>query len=215
MRRMENVDSQPLLQYDVAYPERLSRGLIFIKWLLAIPHLVVIYFLQMALGLTTFIAFLAILFTAKYPRGLWDFGMMVMRWQARVSAYVLLQRDEYPPFGDTDYPVLYHLDYPERLSRWKIFVKWLLVIPHLLVLSIIGIAVYFVMIVAWFAILFTGKFPRGMFDFVVGFTRWSHRVNTYANLFTDAYPPFSMGEPPASASLIGGYQQIQPPPSNW
>jgi len=215
MRRVEIVNSQPLLQYDVAYPERLSRGLIFIKWLLAIPHLFVLQFLVAAMSITTFIAFFGILFTGNYPRGLWDFGLMVLRWQARVSAYTMLQRDEYPPFGDDDYPVLFHLDYPASLSRWKIFFKWLLVFPHLIVLSILSIAVGFALFITWFAILFTGRFPRGMFDFLNGFSRWAHRVNTYINLFTDAYPPFSMGEPPASASLIGGYQQLQSPPANW
>src|SRR6476659_2807169 len=98
------MDSQPMLQFDVAYPERLSRLLIFVKWILIIPHWVVLYFLQLAFGIVTFIAFFAILFTGKYPRGLWDFGMLYQRWSARVSIYIFLMRDEYPPFGDDDYP---------------------------------------------------------------------------------------------------------------
>ena len=203
--------SQPLLQYDVAYPDRLSRGLIWIKWLLAIPHFIVIYFLQLAMGITTFIAWFAILFTGSYPRGLWDFALMVQRWSARVTAYLLLQRDEYPPFGDADYPVLYHLDYPDRLSRGLIFIKWLLVIPNVIVLANLGIGLYIVLIVSWFAILFTGKFPRGMFDFVTGVTRWSLRANAYMNLMTDHYPPFSMDQGQTTTALQGNNVYGQPP----
>jgi hypothetical protein len=209
------VDAQPILQFDVAYPERLSRGLIFIKWLLIIPHLVVLYFLQLALNLTTFIGFFAILFTGKYPRGLWDFGVMVMTWQARIAAYMLLQRDEYPPFGDGDYPVLFHLDYPQRLSRGLIFIKWLLIIPHLIVLSILGIAAGIVWIIAWFAILFTGNYPRSLFDFTTGVSRWAHRVNVYTYLLTDAYPPFTMDQVP-SPTAPAPPQTYQPiPPQAW
>jgi Domain of unknown function (DUF4389) len=205
------MNGQPTLQFDVAYPERLSRGLIFIKWLMLIPHIVVIYFLQLAVQLTTLIAFFAILFTGKYPRGLWDFGMMYQRWLARVMAYAMLQRDEYPPFGDEDYPVLYHLEYPERLSRGLIFIKWLLVIPHLIVLMFVFIGVSFVNFIAWLAILFTGRFPRGMFDFVTGAMRWNHRVNVYMNLLTDAYPPFSMDQGPDQTALQGAGQYGQIP----
>jgi hypothetical protein len=192
---------QPLLHYDVAYPEGLSRGLIFVKWLLVIPHWIVLYFLQLATGVTTFIAWFAILFTGKYPRGLWDFALMYQRWAARVYAYLLLQRDDYPPFGDTDYPVLYHLEYPDRLSRGLIFIKWLLVIPHLIVLVFLGIALAIVLFLSWWAILFTGRFPRGMFDFVTGVMRWGHRVNLYYLLMTDAYPPFSMDQGVAPTAL--------------
>jgi hypothetical protein len=207
------MDSQPILQFDVAYPERLSRGLIFVKWLLVIPHAVVLYFLQLALNITTFVAFFAILFTGRYPRSLWDFGVMVLRWQARVYSYISLQRDEYPPFGDADYPVLFHLDYPERLSRWKIFVKWLLVVPHYIVLFFLGIAAGIVWVIAWFAILFTGRYPQGLFDFMTGFWRWTYRVNTYLHLLTDAYPPFTMDQvpsPTAPPPLSTGYQTLPP-----
>jgi hypothetical protein len=189
------MDSQPVLQFDVAYPERLSRLLIFIKWLLIIPHAIVLGFIGIGLYITTFIAWFAILITGNYPRGLWDFAVMVLRWQARLSAYITMQRDEYPPFGDGDYPIQFELAYPERLSRGLIFVKWLLIIPHAIVLQILGYALAVVMLFVWFAILFTGRYPRGMFDFVTGYTRWSLRVSTYALLLTDAYPPFSFDQP--------------------
>ena len=189
------MNSQPLLDFDVAYPERLSRLLIFIKWLLVIPHVIVLAFLGIGIYVTTTIAFFAILILGRYPRSLWDFGMMVLRWYSRMTAYVYLQRDEYPPFGDDNYPVRFEMAYPDRLSRWLIFVKWLLIIPHWIVLYILNIALNVVLFIAWFAILFTGRYPRSMFDFVTGMSRWTYRVMTYLLLMTDAYPPFSFDQP--------------------
>lgn len=184
--------SKPRLDFDVDYPDRLSRLLIFVKWLLVIPHIVVLALLGFVLGITTILAWFAILFTGKYPRGLWDFGIGIFRWQANVSAYTLLQRDEYPPFSGSDpYPVHFEIAYPERLSRGLIFVKWLLIIPNFFVYYFVMLALYVVLFIAFFAILFTGRFPRGLFDFTTGATRWGNRLNLYANLFTDAYPPFS------------------------
>lgn len=182
------------VRYDVAYPEHLSRWLIFVKWILAVPHYIIVYFLLLAFELITFIAFFAILFTKKYPEGLFKFGVGVRRWQANVNAYVGLLRDEYPPFSldAGQYAVAYEVDYPGELSRWLIFVKWLLIIPHIIVVALLGIVLLVVGLVAWFAILFTGRFPRSLFDFVVGVERWSERINGYVSLFTDEYPPFSM-----------------------
>jgi hypothetical protein len=186
--------SQPLLQYEVEYPEQLSRLLIFVKWLLAIPHLLVLWVLGIAFSIVTLIAWFAILLTGRYPRGMWDFAISVMRWQANVGAYLLLQRDEYPPFsGSEPYPVRLELGYPERLSRWKIFLKWLLVLPNVFVFYFVILIGYFAVILAWFAILITGRYPRGLFDFVTGTMRWANRINAYVNLLTDAYPPFRMG----------------------
>lgn len=91
----------------------------------------------------------------------------------------------------TEYPVTFEVEYPERLSRWLIFIKWLLVIPHVFVLALYGMVANFVVFFAWWAILFTGKYPKGMFDFVVGYHRWSVRVNAYTSLLRDNYPPFS------------------------
>jgi hypothetical protein len=181
-----------VLLFDVAYPDRLSRLLIFVKWLLLIPHFIVLYFLEIIASIVTFIAWFAILFTGRYPRGMWDFAVKVQIWIANVSSYFLLLRDEYPPFGDSAYPVQFDLVYPERFSRGLIFIKWLLIIPHLFLLAFLGIAAYVVFILAWFAILFTGHYPRGMFNFMVGMQRWGLRANLYGNLLTDRYPPFSL-----------------------
>jgi hypothetical protein len=184
------------VRFDVEYPERLSRWKIFVKWILAIPHFIIVYLLQAVASVLVFIAFFAILFTKKWPRGLFDFTVQIERWTANVAAYALLfQRDEYPPFSGEpgQYPLTLDIEYDENLSRWMIFVKWLLVIPHLVVLLLLLIAAYVVLFIAFFAILFTGRYPRGMFDFIVGVSRWYWRVNAYSYLLmTDRYPPFSL-----------------------
>ena len=182
------------LTYDVEYPGELSRWLIFVKWLLAIPHLIVVYGLGVAASLLTFIAFFAILFTKRYPRELFDFVVNINRWNANVISYLFLLRDDYPPFSwDSDlYPVTYEVAYPEELSRWLIFVKWLLVIPHIIVLFLLYIGAMLAMLAAWFAILFTKRYPESLFRFVVGVLRWQLRASAYMNLMCDEYPPFSM-----------------------
>jgi len=182
------------VRYDVAYPESLSRWLIFVKWLLGIPHFIILYALSSVFQALTLVAFFAILFTKKYPRGLFDFNVNIRRWQANVQAYVLLLRDEYPPFSldAGQYAVTFEVDYPPELSRWATLYKWLLAIPHYIVLLFLGIAALVVVIIAWFAILFTATYPASLFNFVVGVQRWSERVNAYVLFMRDEYPPFSM-----------------------
>jgi hypothetical protein len=182
------------LVFDVEYPERLSRLLIFVKWLLALPHWIILYGLGVLVGAITFVAWFAILFTGRYPRELFDLVVKSWRWQANVAAYVGLMRDEYPPFSweEGRYPVRFQVDYPERLSRLLIFVKWLLALPHYIVLFLLGLVAYLAWIVAWWAILITGRFPRALFDFLVGLGRWNWRVQAYTNLLRDEYPPFSL-----------------------
>ena len=182
------------LRFDVEYPESLSRWAIFIKWLLAIPHLIVLYLLGLIAGLFLLIAFLSILFTRRFPRGLFDFIVNVYRWNANVLAYAGLLRDEYPPFSwdAGKYPVTFEVDYPEEMGRFLPLIKWLLVIPHIIALMFVFTIATLLWFIAFFAILFTGKFPRGMFDFIVGAIRWNYRVNAYAYLLRDEYPPFSL-----------------------
>lgn len=195
---------QPLLEYEVEYPERLSRLLIFVKWLLIIPHAVVLLFLGIGLYVVTLVAWFAILITRRYPRGMWSFAVNTLRWSANTTAYTYLQRDEYPPFsGSEPYPVHVRLDYPARMSRLLIFVKWLLVIPHLVILYLLNVVASVVLIIAWFAILFTGRMPRGMHDFVTGYTRWNYRMLAYLLLLTDAYPPFTMDHVPSPSRTRG------------
>jgi len=202
------METDTLLQYDVLYPERLSRWWPLFKWIAAIPHYIILDILSIAASIASVFAFFAILITGRYPRDLFEFNLNVFRWFANVNAYLRLLRDEYPPFSlqSTDYPVRLWLDYPERLSRWKIFVKWLLAIPHFIVLYFLQFAQSIAVLIAFFAILFTGRYPRSLFDFVVGVDRWNWRVSAYLFLLTDTYPPFSLasdvgGEPLAFADL--------------
>jgi hypothetical protein len=137
---------------------------------------------------------LMIVFRQKYPRWWFDWNLQLLRFSARVSAYLALLDDHYP---STDEEQAVHLEFPypdaRQLNQWLPLVKWLLAIPHYIVLFFLGIAAIVAIIVAWFAILFTGRYPRGLFDFVVGVMRWSNRVTGYAfTLVTDEYPPFSL-----------------------
>ncbi len=138
---------------------------------------------------------LMILFRQKYPRWWFDWNRELMRFSARVGVYFSLMDDRYPS-TDEQQSVRFDIDYPDvprDLNRWLPLVKWLLAIPHYIVLFVLYIAAFVVVVIAWFAILFTGRYPRGMFDFLVGVTRWQNRVVGYAFLLvTDRYPPFSL-----------------------
>lgn len=137
---------------------------------------------------------LMLVFRRRYPRWWFDFGVELARFSARVIAYLLLLTDRYPSTTDAQ-SVHLEVNYPEaeQLHRWLPLVKWLLAIPHVVALAFLSLAVLVVTIIAWFAILFTGRYPRGLFDFTVGVGRWATRVWAYACLLvTDTYPPFSL-----------------------
>jgi len=195
----ETMDQNYPVQVRARLDEPLSRWLWLVKWLLAIPHYIVLFFLWIAFFVVTVIAFFAILFTGRYPRSLFGFNLGVLRWSWRVGYYTYsaLGTDRYPPFSlgeEPDYPATLDVAYPERLSRGLVLVKWwLLAIPHYIVLAFLYIGVFFALIGAWFAILFTGRYPRGIFTFVEGVYRWQNRVYGYAfALVTDRYPPFQL-----------------------
>jgi Domain of unknown function (DUF4389) len=139
-----------------------------------------------------FISWFAILFTGAQPRGLWDFTTFYMRWWARVTAYAALLRDDYPPFGDDPYPITYEVSYPagER-DRLSVGLRLIYAIPHLILLIFINIAWLVTSVIAWFAILFTGAYPGGLYRFAVGAMRWNARVQSYLLLLRDEYPPFT------------------------
>ena len=182
--------------YDVEYPERLSHWKPLVKWLLAIPQIIIVSLLGSVFQVLQLIAFFSILFTKKWPRGLFDFALQIQRWTSATYIYAFaLLRDEYPPFSGEagEYPLTLQVEYDEHLSRWQIFLKWLFVIPHLIVLTFVFIGVMFAVLIAFFAILITGRYPRGLFDFVVGAMRWMIRAQAYSHwLMTDRYPPFSL-----------------------
>jgi Domain of unknown function (DUF4389) len=187
------------LQLEFDGPEKIARWRPLVHWLLAIPQFVVVYVLAIVQRIVFIISFFAILFTGNMPEGLFAFNTMVLRYQWRVVSYALFMRESYPEFAFpmelTDpgtEPAKLSTEAAPRLSRGLIFVKWFLAIPHYICLLVLGIGLYIVAIIAFFAVIFTGSWPAGMRNYVVGVIRWSSRVNLYILLMTDQYPPFSL-----------------------
>ena len=211
------------VRVDGRLEEPLSRWLWLVTWLLLIPHYIVLFFLGIAFAVLTVVAFFAILVTGRYPRSIFEFNLGFLRWAWRVAfyGYGALATDRYPPFtlrDVPDYPARLHIDYPERLSRGLVLVKWwLLAIPHYLVVALfvggglggdeggwdlpglVGVLV----LVAAVALLFTTRYLRTVFDFVMGMHRWTPRVAGYAFLMTDRYPPFRLD--------MGGAEPVSEP----
>jgi Domain of unknown function (DUF4389) len=200
------------VQFSVVYPDRdLNRLTTAFRLIVAIP----IFIVAASLGgeysgawgdqgwgyaggagaLLVFPPLLMILFREKYPRWWYDWNLQLMRFSNRVSVYVALMDDQYPS-TDEEQSVKLDFPYPDvrnDLNRWLPLVKWLLAIPHYVALIFLSLAAFVCVIIAWFAILFTGRYPRGLFDFVEGVFRWWNRVIGYAFvLVTDRYPPFSL-----------------------
>ena len=238
---MQNTSPYPL-QLKGEFSPRLSRGLWLVKWLLAIPHFIVLFFLFVAFAVVSVVAFFAILFTGCYPRGLFDFNVGVLRWSWRVGfySYSALGTDQYPPFtlkDIPDYPAHLEVEYPESLSRGLVLVKWwLLALPHYLVVAVFvgggwaawsgvgndwmlssGGLVGLLVLFAGVVLLFTGRYPKSLYDFVLGMNRWVFRVAAYASLMTDAYPPFRLdmggSEPPTDAAPVTVPPAPAPAPS--
>jgi hypothetical protein len=216
--------------------EPLSRWVWIVKWLLLIPHYIVLIVLWICVVVATIVAWFAILFTGRYPRGIFDFNLGVLRWTWRVEfyGYGALGTDRYPPFSrqrESDYPATLDVEYQEEHSRWKTFGRIVLAIPQLLIVGIlesggagftVGRGHYMEVATPWsgliglltliigFALLFTTRYLRELFDFMIGLNRWVLRVAVYALLMTDRYPPFRFD---GGATESG--QEVEPavPPS--
>lgn len=224
------------VRVDAALGDGLSRWLWLVKWVLVIPHYIVLFFLWIAFGVLSVVAFFAILFTGRYPRRIFDFNVGVLRWSWRVAYYAYggLGTDEYPPFSLEErpgYPAHLEVEYPERLSRGLVLVKWwLLAIPHYVAVGIflgggwvavnqeadgrsIGLLGLLVLVAA-VVLLFTGRYPRSVFDLVLGLNRWVLRVAAYVSLMTDEYPPFRLdqgGADPGTTVPAAAAPQVAPP----
>lgn len=213
----------------------LSRWKWLVKWFLAIPHFVVLAFLWVAFVVLTFVAFFAILFTGRYPRSIFEFDVGVLRWSWRVVYYAtnVLGTDRYPPFtlNAVEYPASLDVAYPEHLSRGLVLVKsWLLAIPHLLIVwaltaswgtggnddgarfvfsgGLLGLAV----MIAAIILLFTGRYPVGLYNLIMGAMRWTYRVIAYVALMTDDYPPFHLDQGGSEPPVDGRPAPFPPPP---
>lgn len=204
----------------------LSRWLWLVKWLLIVPHAIVLVPLWIGFWLSGVVALVAIVITGRYPRPIFNYNLGVLRWSWRVGyyAYSALGTDRYPPFtlaDDPDYPARVDVDYPEHLSRGLVLVKWLLAVPHVAILGILfgGVAwmgweaggawastggvVGLLVLIAGILLAITGQYPRPLFDVILGMDRWAVRVAGYAALMTDNYPPFRLdsGGPDPSTQL--------------
>ena len=207
---MENVPSGFPATLQVDYPDRdLDRLTTVFRLFTVIPIAVILALLTRGTvhagaanhvvgsgGIVFLATVLMLLFRQKYPRWWFDWNLALTRFSTRVAVYLALLRDEYPS-ADDEQAVHIQIPYPDakqELNRWLPLVKWFLAIPHYVVLWFLSILAFFCVVIAWFAILFTGRYPRSLFDFVVGVFRWWLRVAAYAFLLsTDRYPPFSTG----------------------
>ena len=186
---------------DLTSPLEVHRWRPLVNWLLAIPQLIVVGVLGIVSEILVFVSFFTVLFTKNIPDGIYNFQAMYLRYNWRVLSFAYFMRNDYPPFefdmttqdqsGD---PATVSIEKPAELNRWLPLIKWLLVIPHFIVLTFIFLGVAVVHLIAFFAVIFTGKWPEGMRRFVVGSMRWATRVSAYFFLLVDPYPPFRLAD---------------------
>lgn len=200
---MESTNNASEFTLEIVHQESNSRlelllrsffGFLYIM----IPHGIALAVMGFVGAILSFIAWWAVLFTGKYPKSFFEFQLGLLKWNTRVNARMLNLVDGYPAFGNSadDNNVKVNIPYPESLSRGILLLRmffgmFYVMIPHGICLLFRGIATYFVVFIAWWVVLITGKYPKGMFDFVVGTIRWATRINIYMGFLTDKYPPFS------------------------
>ena len=178
------------------YQERVNRFLWLIKWILAIPHAIVMWFLSIPIIVTTPLAWLAVVILGRYPGFLWSYHSGLLRWSWRVNFYCYEAgaSDRYPPFSfssNEDYPADLIIEYPESSSRLTGLVRWLLVIPHWIITYFLGAIRNILVLIALLLTLLTGRYHEGIFNIIMGLNRWIYRVSAYGWLLVDEYPPFS------------------------
>ena len=217
------------VRLDLRAPNKVANWRPLVHWLLAVPHIIIVYALQVLRRVLQLIAFFAVLFTKQIPEPIFDMIVMTRRYAWRTASYTLWMRESYPPFSFTTTaeddgvdPAMVSIDYPTELNRWLPLVKWFLAIPHFIVLIFLGIASVIVIFpISFFAVLFTGRYPEGLRSFVIGVQRWSLRVSSYALFLRDEYPPFSLengeivattGAAPPAVGQPPGPPAVPPPP---
>jgi hypothetical protein len=194
--RYPSTDEQQAVQLDFPHPDverDLGRGMPIVKWLLAIPHYLALLGLGIGALFVVIISFFAVLFTGRYPEGMFNYMVGVHRWGVRVGAYVLLMVDPYPPFtldDDPSYPASFDIEYPEHVERWRPLLTWLLVIPFAIVAYFVILLAEIMSFFAFFTILFTRQFPEGLFNIARIGLRWQARSNAYTYWLVTRYPPF-------------------------
>jgi len=197
------------VNYEIERPAAYNRWTVAFRIFLAIPQLILVGgglqlglhysnggVLTAVLSVLVLFAWVAILFTGRFPPAILSFSLMIFRWSQNVHAYLALQAAPYPPFSDGPYPLRISIEPASHYNRWSVAFRLFLVIPHIIVLIFLGIAQFIVSVIAWFAILFTGQYPEGLWDFTVGVSRWQARVMAYLCLFVDEYPPFRLSAEP-------------------
>jgi hypothetical protein len=203
---MENATTEQTFVFEIHRQERYSRVELILRSFLGniymvLPHLFLLFFVSIASGFLGFLAWWAVLFTGKYPRSFFNFQVDVLKWSTRLQARIFNLSDGYPAFGmkAEDEKIILHIAYPDYLSRGLLLLRlffqfFYVLIPHGFCLFFRLIACAIAVFIAWWAVLITGEYPKGIHEFVVGTLRWTTRLNIYLSFLTDKYPPFS-GKP--------------------
>lgn len=183
------------ITYQVDMPETLSRWMWLIKWILVIPQMIILAVIGFVAMILVFLSWFIILITGKHPRGIFDFVLKMYQWNTRVGAYAAHFTDVYPGFDMgpmPEYPARLNIEYAESRNRLTTFFRYLLAIPHLVILNILGFIIGLVWLIHVVIVVVTGKPNADIFKFLVGYNRWNMRAYLYVLLMTDEYPPFSL-----------------------
>lgn len=178
-------------QLDLDYSRRHSRLLLFFRGLLALPHAVALLVLYLASFVLTLVAAVSVLVTRHYPRSIFGFNVGVMRWGFRLTAYLDILTDRYPPFSlgaHDDYPVRFHVEYPGSVARWRVLFAWIVALPALIVTGLLSYVLLILTAIVWFVILVTGRYPRAIFNFNLYILRLTARTNAYTAFMVTRYP---------------------------